>query len=40
MTPKIGQNSYEDETTNRMTESLSLFDEICNSRWFQVRFLL
>eukprot|EP00161_Ancyromonas_sigmoides_P023537 TRINITY_DN739_c1_g1_i1.p1 TRINITY_DN739_c1_g1~~TRINITY_DN739_c1_g1_i1.p1 ORF type:complete len:323 (-),score=111.30 TRINITY_DN739_c1_g1_i1:444-1412(-) len=26
---------YEDETTNRMTESLSLFDEICNSRWFQ-----
>lgn len=26
---------YEDESQNRMKESLSLFDEICNSRWFQ-----
>lgn len=26
---------YEDETTNRMVEALSLFDEICNSRWFR-----
>lgn len=26
---------YEDETTNRMTEALNLFEEICNSRWFQ-----
>lgn len=26
---------YEDETTNRMTEALNLFDEICNSRWFR-----
>ena len=25
---------YEDESQNRMKESLSLFDEICNSRWF------
>eukprot|EP01083_Nonionella_stella_P215943 776793_1 len=25
---------YEDENTNRMEEALSLFDEICNSRWF------
>jgi len=25
---------YEDETTNRMTEALNLFEEICNSRWF------
>lgn len=25
---------YEDASTNRMTEALNLFDEICNSRWF------
>jgi len=25
---------YEDEETNRMHESLKLFDEICNSKWF------
>jgi len=25
---------YEDETVNRMHESLKLFDEICNSKWF------
>jgi len=25
---------YEDEETNRMVESLKLFDEICNSKWF------
>ena len=25
---------YEDNTTNRMFESLRLFKEICNSRWF------
>eukprot|EP00735_Rhodelphis_limneticus_P003062 TRINITY_DN1426_c0_g1::TRINITY_DN1426_c0_g1_i1::g.27193::m.27193 TRINITY_DN1426_c0_g1::TRINITY_DN1426_c0_g1_i1::g.27193 ORF type:complete len:352 (+),score=132.92,sp/P16894/GPA1_DICDI/54.34/3e-136,G-alpha/PF00503.15/1.1e-129,Arf/PF00025.16/0.28,Arf/PF00025.16/4.1e-11,Miro/PF08477.8/18,Miro/PF08477.8/1.9,Miro/PF08477.8/2.4e+02,Gtr1_RagA/PF04670.7/3.1,Gtr1_RagA/PF04670.7/0.3,AAA_29/PF13555.1/0.024 TRINITY_DN1426_c0_g1_i1:116-1171(+) len=25
---------YEDDTQNRMHESLALFDEICNSRWF------
>lgn len=24
----------EDETTNRMEEALTLFDSICNSRWF------
>jgi guanine nucleotide-binding protein G(i) subunit alpha len=29
------QMLYEDETQNRMKESLTLFDEICNSRWFQ-----
>lgn len=26
---------YEDETMNRMEETLNLFDEICNSRWFR-----
>jgi len=25
---------FEDESTNRVTEALNLFDEICNSRWF------
>ncbi|KIK60242.1 hypothetical protein GYMLUDRAFT_244671 [Collybiopsis luxurians FD-317 M1] len=25
---------YEDQTMNRMQEALSLFDSICNSRWF------
>lgn len=28
------QTLFEDETTNRITEALNLFDEICNSRWF------
>lgn len=28
------QRCYEDDSTNRMHESLLLFDEICNSRWF------
>lgn len=27
-------NCYEDETVNRMRESLSLFESICNNRWF------
>lgn len=26
---------YEDENVNRMHESLQLFDEICNSKWFK-----
>jgi len=26
---------FEDENTNRMTEALVLFDEICNSKWFR-----
>lgn len=26
---------YEDEKMNRMDETLNLFDEICNSRWFR-----
>lgn len=26
---------YEDETTNRMTEALNLFEEIANSKWFE-----
>jgi guanine nucleotide-binding protein G(i) subunit alpha len=26
---------YEDENTNRITEALMLFEEICNSRWFR-----
>lgn len=25
---------FEDDSTNRVTEALNLFDEICNSRWF------
>jgi hypothetical protein len=25
---------YEDDTTNRMHESLKLFKEICNTKWF------
>lgn len=25
---------YEDDTTNRMQESLKLFKEICNNKWF------
>jgi len=29
------QTCFEDETTNRMTESLTLFDEISNSHWFE-----
>ncbi|KAH8800597.1 G protein alpha-subunit [Flagelloscypha sp. PMI_526] len=28
------QMLYEDETVNRMQESLTLFDSICNSQWF------
>jgi guanine nucleotide-binding protein G(i) subunit alpha len=28
------QRCYEDDETNRMKESLLLFDEICGSRWF------
>lgn len=32
---------YEDESVNRMHESLKLFDEICNSAWFaQVSMIL
>ena len=27
-------NLYEDETTNRMQESLTLFNSICNNKWF------
>lgn len=26
---------FEDETTNRVDEALNLFDEVCNSRWFE-----
>ncbi|KAJ3438515.1 guanine nucleotide-binding protein g(o) subunit alpha [Anaeramoeba flamelloides] len=28
------QSLFEDESENRMRESLLLFDEVCNSRWF------
>jgi len=31
---------YEDESTNRMVETLKLFDEICNSRWFVDKSLI
>ena len=27
---------YEDESTNRMHESLRLFDSICNNKWFVI----
>jgi len=26
---------YEDEKINRMTETLNLFENICNSKWFR-----
>ncbi|KAJ3435398.1 guanine nucleotide-binding protein g(o) subunit alpha [Anaeramoeba flamelloides] len=29
------QTLYEDETQKRMTESLQLFEEICNAHWFE-----
>jgi len=29
------QTCFEDDTTNRMEESLSLFQELCNSKWFK-----
>ncbi|KAJ3435578.1 guanine nucleotide-binding protein g(o) subunit alpha [Anaeramoeba flamelloides] len=29
------QTLYEDETQKRMTESLKLFEEICNAHWFE-----
>lgn len=29
------QTLYEDDQTNRMTEALDLFKQICNSRWFK-----
>jgi guanine nucleotide-binding protein subunit alpha len=34
------QKLFEDESVNRMKESIDLFASICNSRWFQktVRF--
>jgi len=32
---EYNQTCFEDETTNRMTEALTLFDEITNSRWFE-----
>jgi len=31
---------YEDETTNRMVETMKLFDEICNSKWFLDKSLI
>jgi len=31
---EFDQNLFEDESMNRMVESLNLFDEVCNSRWF------
>lgn len=32
---EYNQRLYEDEHVNRMHESIRLFDEICNSRWFK-----
>lgn len=34
------QKLHEDETVNRMDESLVLFDSICNSKWFQSTAML
>ncbi|KAL0485088.1 guanine nucleotide-binding protein G(i) subunit alpha [Acrasis kona] len=31
---EFDQRCYEDDQTNRMSESLKLFDEYCNSHWF------
>jgi GTPase SAR1 family protein len=31
---------YEDESVNRLKESLTLFDEICNSRWFRTTSMI
>ncbi len=31
---------FEDNTTNRITESLNLFSEICNSRWFRNKSMI
>ncbi len=31
---EFDQVLFEDETTNRMVESMRLFESICNSRWF------
>jgi len=28
------QTMFEDDSTNRMTDSLQLFDQICNNKWF------
>ena len=32
---EFDQMLYEDEMQNRMVDTLHLFDDICNSRWFQ-----
>ena len=32
---EFDQMMFEDETQNRMVDTLHLFDSICNSRWFQ-----
>jgi len=32
---EYNQVLYEDSSQNRMVESLNLFHEVCNSRWFQ-----
>jgi GTPase SAR1 family protein len=37
---EYNQVLYEDETQNRMVESLQLFDEICNSKWFRKTSLI
>jgi hypothetical protein len=37
---EYNQQLYEDETINRMHESLKLFDEICNGRWFNDKSII
>ena len=31
---EFDQKCYEDDTTNRLLESLQLFEETCNNKWF------
>ena len=31
---EFDQVLFEDESTNRLTEAIALFDQICNSQWF------
>lgn len=37
---EYNQKLYEDESTNRLVESITLFDQICNSKWFRRTHLI
>ena len=32
---QFDQVCFEDEVTNRLQESLTVFDNVCNSKWFE-----